>query len=596
MDTNILTPMTLFLLPVRYTIPEFQRRYVWNQDEQWEPLWDDVRNTAETYLEEFDRSGGNSVLVAQNMPNHFFGAVVLQDVSVAVNDIPRREVIDGQQRLTTLQLLLDAIQYVCEELQLTGVAARLLPLVENPRDFIREDDHIFKLWPTNTDRGAFRHAMRNGLATDGFEDSLIVQAHEFFQLQVREWLNAAPDSRERRAEALQAAVTAMLNMVVIQLGANDDPHVIFETLNARGTPLLESDLIKNYIISRLEGQDVNVVWKGLDTDWWRVEVGTGHLRRPRLDLLLNYWLITQTARQVTSSRVFNVFRSYTSDSPIDEMASMVRNDLENYRLFETGQRTPDENMFKYRADVMRMGAITPVLLFLLTVPAANRINALRALESFLIRRMVCRGSTRDYARLTLELVGELKKRGNDKADRVVIDFLKNQTSDSREWPDDTALEYNVATLPLYRVLTRGRLRLVLEGIEGNLRETSMAEEHAVPRGLTIEHVMPVSWRANWPLPESDNELDAANARNRLLHTIGNLTLIRGRLNSVLSNASWDSKRKTLGQHSTLSLNKEFLGETAHPVWDEASIQARSRRMAKIIAEVWPGPDSPAWDE
>ena len=79
MDTNILTPMTLFLLPVRYTIPEFQRRYVWNQDEQWEPLWDDVRNAAETYLEEFDRSGGNSVLAAQNMPNHFFGAVVLQD-------------------------------------------------------------------------------------------------------------------------------------------------------------------------------------------------------------------------------------------------------------------------------------------------------------------------------------------------------------------------------------------------------------------------------------------------------------------------------------------------------------------------------------
>ena len=596
MNTGILTPMSLFQLPIRYTIPEFQRRYVWNQDEQWEPLWDDVRNTAETYLEELERQGNDSVLAVQNMSTHFFGAVVLQDVSVAVNDIPRREVIDGQQRLTTLQLLLDAIQYVCEEFQLAGVAARLLPLVENPSHFVQEDDHTFKLWPTNTDRDAFRHAMRNGLATDGFENSLIVQAHEFFQLQVREWLNAAPDSRERMAEALQVAVTAMLNMVVIQLGTNDDPHVIFETLNARGTPLLESDLIKNYIMSRLDGQDINVIWRGLETDWWRAEVGTGHLRRPRLDLLLNYWLITRTARQVTPSRVFNVFRSYASDSPIDEIASTVRNDLENYRLFETRQRTPDENMFTYRTDVMRVGAITPVLLFLLTVPAVNRINALRALESFLIRRMVCRGSTRDYARLTLDLVGELKKRGDEKADRVVIDFLKNQTSDSREWPDDMALEYSVATLPLYRVLTRGRLRLVLEGIERNLRESSMAEEHAVPRGLTIEHVMPVSWRANWPLPESDNELDTASARNRLIHTIGNLTLIRGRLNSKLSNASWDSKRKTLGQHSTLSLNKEFMDETATPDWNEESIQARSRRMAKIIAEVWPGPNSPAWDE
>lgn len=131
METAILTPKNLFQKDIRYTIPAFQRRYVWSLEDQWEPLWEDVRNAAEDYLEKLESNDGNSVKAERDTRRHFLGAVVIQQVSTATKDIERREVIDGQQRLTTLQLLLDAVQYVCEKRNAKGVSKRLLKLVEN---------------------------------------------------------------------------------------------------------------------------------------------------------------------------------------------------------------------------------------------------------------------------------------------------------------------------------------------------------------------------------------------------------------------------------------------------------------------------------
>ena len=310
MRTDILTPKDLFLKDIRYTIPPFQRPYVWSQDDQWEPLWEDVRNVAENYLEELDRSNNDGIEAAQRTRPHFLGAVVLRQVPIAVKDIDQREVIDGQQRVTTLQLLLDAIQLICEQSDLPYVkksAKRLAKLVTNDEDLIGDDEiHVFKLWPTRSDREAFRHAMDNGLAANEFEESLIVQAHEFFQLQVRKWLDDGAVPIDHKIDALEAAATAMLQMVVIDLNPQDDPNLIFETLNARGTPLEQSDLIKNYVLSR-ERDPQSDIWGNLDDGWWRVEVRQGRLLRPRLDMLLNYWLAMRTGSEVSPSRVFDDF-------------------------------------------------------------------------------------------------------------------------------------------------------------------------------------------------------------------------------------------------------------------------------------------------
>ena len=598
MHTDILTPKDLFQKGVRYTIPPFQRPYVWSQDDQWEPLWEDVRNVAENYLEELERSGNDGVEAEQKTSPHFLGAVVLKQVPTAAKDIDQREVIDGQQRVTTLQLLLDAIQQICEESEqpyLKKVARRLARLVTNDEELIGDDRlHIFKLWPTRGDREAFRHAMDNGLAVHDFEESLIVQAHEFFQLQVRKWLQDAPGPIEPRIDALEAATTSMLQMVVIDLGSQDDPNLIFETLNARGTPLEQSDLIKNFVLSRERDREGDI-WGNLDDGWWRTEVRQGRLFRPRLDMLLNYWLAMRTGSEVSPSRVFDVFRSYVDSQEVHAVMSGIKQDLLNYRDFESARgRSPEEKSFYYHVAVMQAGVVTPVLLLLLSAEAGTRIRAFSALESFLVRRMICRQTTKDYNRLVLELASRLRESGLDKADAITAAFLKEQTAYAREWPSDEAVADALGSSPLYRLLTRGRLRLVLEGAERWLRSSGKSEQPAVPTNLTIEHLMPVGWRQEeWPLPEGIDTDAATYQRNTLIHSIGNLTLATQKLNSSMSNDPWTSKRDELQEHSVLLLNNELL---SRPSWSEETIRSRSRRMAKLVSERWPGPASEQWND
>ena len=598
MHTDILTPKDLFQKEVRYTIPPFQRPYVWSQDEQWEPLWEDVRNVAENYLEELERSGNGEVEAEQKTSPHFLGAVVLKQVPTAAKDIDQREVIDGQQRVTTLQLLLDAIQQICEESDkpcLKKAAKRLAKLVTNDEELIGDDEfHIFKLWPTRGDREAFRHAMDNGLAVNDFEESLIVQAHEFFKIQVRKWLQDTLGPIEPRIDALEAAATSMLQMVVIDLGPQDDPNLIFETLNARGTPLEQSDLIKNFVLSKEQHREGDI-WGNLDDAWWRMEARQGRLFRPRLDMLFNYWLAMRTGSEVSPSKVFDVFRSYIDGKETHAVMSGIKQDLVNYRDFEsTRGRSPEEKSFYYHVDVMQAGVVTPVLLLLLSGEAGTRIRAFSALESFLVRRMICRQTTKDYNRLVLELASRLRESGLDKADAVTAGFLKEQTAYAREWPSDEAVADALVSSPLYRLLTRGRLRLVLEGVEGRLRSSGKSEQPAVPTNLTIEHLMPVGWRQEeWPLPEGIDAKAATYQRNTLIHSIGNLTLATQKLNSSMSNDPWTSKRDELQEHSVLLLNNELLSQSS---WNEESIQSRSRRMAKLVSERWLGPDSEDWNE
>lgn len=439
--------------------------------------------------------------------------------------------------------------------------------------------------------------MHNDLTIDDHENSPIVQAHEYFRLQAQEWIGSSPELIQSRAEALETAVTKMLQIVVIDLESQDDPHIIFEILNARGTPLSESDLIKNYVTSKAGQSAQDDIWGDLDDDWWQEDVRQGRLIRSRIDALLDYWLEMHTLNDITAGRVFNVFKKVTGSKQIKNIMLDIKNDLSNYRRYEhkEGERAPVEKMFRYRAGVMQMGAFTPALLIILSKPDNARFESLKALESFLIRRMVCRYTTKDYNRLSLDLVRALNNYRPESADRAVIEFLRGQEAYSRRWPDDSDLEEALITIPLYRRLTRGRLRLILEGIEQQYRNDHFSEQTDLPKNLTIEHVLPQNWETHWPLPDDIDESEGKQTRNLLIHTIGNLTLISDRLNSAASNASWKNKRTTLEKHSTFFLNRVLLADSKDTNWDEQFIKNRSKKMAKIVAKVWPGPHSAAWD-
>ena len=265
METQVRSPQMVFMQPQRLVVPLFQRPYVWNQESQWEPLWNDVVRVSDRVL---------SNPQGRHHP-HFLGAVVLQQVQKQTGQMQERTVIDGQQRLTTLQLLLDALHA-----ELIGVGAlppamRLEPLVTNAEPFCARPEDRFKVWPTNRDRRAFNSIMGAEPPVDydaTGRGERMVGAHRFFSEQAREWLGlAGPEMVQARAAAIETVVRDLLQMVVIDLAADENAQEIFETLNARGAQLTAADLIKNFVFQRLleSGADVEAIyeskWKEFET-------------------------------------------------------------------------------------------------------------------------------------------------------------------------------------------------------------------------------------------------------------------------------------------------------------------------------------------
>ena len=238
---------------------------------------------------------------------------------------------------------------------------------------------------------------------------------------------------------------------------------------------------------------------------------------------------------------------------------------------------------------MQAAVVTPVLLWLLSseVEPGQTSMALKALESYLVRRMVCRMTTRGYNRVFVDLLRRLEKAGPATAGNTVVGFLGEREAYGTIWPNDNLVLDAISRKPLYRLLTRGRLRMILEGIEQELR-TTKAEDQAVPSALTIEHIMPQGWRGVWPEPgPGPGPEGPQERRDRLLDSLGNLTLVNQPLNSALSNGPWASKRKGLDAHSTLFLNKDLLEHSGDEVWDEDEIHARALRVQSAFIRAWP---------
>ena len=111
--------------------------------------------------------------------------------------------------------------------------------------------------------------------------------------------------------------------------------------------------------------------------------------------------------------------------------------------------------------------------------------------------------------------------------------------------------------------------------------------------LTIEHVMPQAWKEHWPLGPATDRVQAELDRERLLHSLGNLTLVNGRLNPMLSNAPWASKSVTLAEHTVLHLNKELLSAYKESDWAESTIRVRGRALTQVVRRIWPAPPQSA---
>ena len=581
MEASIQTLTRLFSDRVSYRIPVFQRPYAWTKERQWEPLWGDVREMARRHLEADPQA---------KVPPHFMGAIVLQLQSAVLGQAVRRIVVDGQQRLTTLQLLLRAAQTSFQALDDTERATRIARLTLNQEDqgSVTHDDTKVRQSNVN-DLQSFQDVIRGISGDVGRPSRSIGEAYQFFTETITEWLNERPADRNARADALEATLTQNLQIAAVDLDEGEPPHFIFSVLNARAEPLKQSDHIKNTVMYRAnvidDAQKAAELWGIFENDWWRTPTNEGRLSRIHLDRFLNYWVVMQAGQDVNAESVFAEFNKFlaSDERSIEEIAAAIRRAGLVYQDLEEA-RTPGIEAFLHRMKTMEVGVVMPILLWLYTteIPEDVRKRSIRALESYLVRRMLYGYSTQGLNRLFVELLARLKSGTPQVADVAVIDFLSGQTVDNRMWPRDHHLFENLVGEPLR--ITIGRQTMVLEALELHLR-TDKTEDlgHTT---LTREHIMPQSWKENWPLPEGADSEEAKDARDQAVKEIGNLTLVTGKMNSSLSNEAWDKKKKHLEKHTALRLNWELL-QQASGTWDEDAIRERSRKLAGIVAKIWP---------
>jgi hypothetical protein len=606
METQVRTPQLVFMQPQRLIVPLFQRPYVWTKESQWEPLWEDIVRVSERLL---------AAPTAHHQP-HFLGAVVLQQLQNPIGSLQTRTVIDGQQRLTTLQVLLDALQAEFVAAGATQPALRLEALIRNPDPFCSKQEDRFKVWPTNRDRPAFNAVMAAeppiAYASLEYRGTRLVDAHQYFAESARAWLhqNGSQDI-PLRAEKLEHTVRELLQIVVIDLTADENAQEIFETLNARGAHLTAADLIKNFVFQRLmeAGDDVEAAyesnWKEFETGFWEAEVNFGRLRYSRSSILMNHWLIARTGEEIVAREVFSRFKRYADHEagvPMPELVAQVDRASAVYRMFIEGSTANNPigrlQLFAYRTNVLESEVFKPVILWLYDpeqerVPDGQLLKALEVLESWLVRRMLVRAQTSSYTQIAAELITQLRKGERFAAGVIVEGFFATQTVVSRYWPADDEVSQELTSLAAYARLRRARLRMVLEAIEDHRRGWLGTQEglggERVARGkYHIEHVLPRRWQMKWPLPSTMSESD----RERLVHTLGNLTLLTGKLNSKVSNSAWDLKRPALAEHDVLKLNSDLLAG-AGDAWTEDQIRSRTQTMIKAVLEIWPVPEGHA---
>jgi hypothetical protein len=616
MKATPLSPAEIFGNQIRYVVPLFQRPYVWDEEKQWAPLWDDVARVAETVLETPVPAYGPRLV-----PPHFLGAVVVDQHHTGVNYIGVRGIVDGQQRMTTLQLLMDATQAVVAEHGDPQDAQALEVLVLNPAQLSPNKDERFKVWPTDRDQAAFRVAMDDGASVPAdLKDSLIVQAHEYFTAQVREWAHVTddPDVVRARLNALTVALRDFLKVVVIDLEPGDNAQVIFETLNHRGTPLLAADLVKNLVFQSAQAQGLDIQhlyvdsWSTLDSDYWRQDVAQGRLYRPRIDVFMQYWLTMRRLKEVATDRVFVEFRDYLTSPAAPSLPQLVGDLVLDAKVFAGLDKHSSDSVvgqFHYRIlKALDSAAVTPFLLWLLRYgpedcPTEQRDKALRAMESWLARRALCRYTAKGVNLLVVDLLRRLSDAGPVKAGDVTEQFLAAQTADARAWPTDAEVIRALTTQALYKNISRARLRMLLEALEDDLRAANggKTEHERCPRNLTVEHVLPQSWQTHWPLPDhlADDPVTAIK-RDAVVQTLGNLTLVTVALNPAMSNGPWSDqqaqlagldkgKRSALGQ-SVLLLNADL---TKRENFNEQVIAERGESLARRAVGIWWRPAGPA---
>ncbi|QJB55929.1 DUF262 domain-containing protein [Pseudodesulfovibrio sp. zrk46] len=600
MEANALSLSVIFGPTVQYRAPLFQRPYVWTEEDQWELLWNDLSELSNPTVE-----------LQQTLP-YFMGAVVLEQLDSETGAPGARAIIDGQQRLTTVQVLMATLHDIfIKHYPDEFIVDDIKKLIINTSRQFADTYYQYKLWPTNLDREAYEIVMKatspEDLTKHPIEgEGTIAEAYRYFYTKMNTWVEEKGEEGLPWLDRLFRIVTEKIRIVVIDMDKQDDAQTIFETMNARGTPLLPSDLVKNYLFKRLadeNGHDLDEVydryWRPFDfqNGLWRKELKQGRLNRPALELFLQHYLVMEQAKEISATNLFKEYRAYSEAAEAGAHAQLAR--FHRYSQYfqsflEAHDRNTFEGLFFHKLRTLDTTTVYPCLLWIYDslegqLERDQKLQAiLQVIESFLIRRMVCQLTAKNYNNLFLELLTFLKKSQENCDASIIAQFFSSKDKDSGRWPNEEEFKEAWLTTPIYTQITRPRLRLILAELDKALK-ANKTEEHIVWHDtLTVEHLLPNSWEVHWPLNEegmtTGEIFDAQQRRNLLKHSFGNLTFLNNSLNPAISNGPFEDKKREILKHTVLNLSR-FLHEKNK--WDEDSIIERGKDLFEIAKQIWP---------
>ncbi len=636
MQANPKTIDKLFNSQSRYVVPMFQRLYVWQENPQWATLWEDVAEKAGYRLE------------GKRTNPHYLGALIIEGVKpTSANEVTRMLVIDGQQRLTTIQLLLCAFRDLAKREGWLALERKANRYIENPDPDTMENpgEEIFKLWPTQLNRAFFTGVVtaqsreevekrypliRRKYQRKPDDRNNLVEAYLYFFGRIKNWASQQAAARQIEPEAcafqLMQAIQNDFCVVEISLSDGDDSQEIFYSLNSQGRPLSQSDLLRSLIFMRAEkeSEDRDALfadfWGEFETAFWNVPVKRGGRTYTKLDLALRHFLTVKTGRLIDARQANEEYKAWITSDP--SPFPSVRAELAEFTRFSDAYKRLDNDYSDAAStqigrviQAFDVSTVLPLVMFLELEAGLNSYqlaHSLSLVQSFIVRRAFIGAETKEYNKLFVEVVATLRDMRGDAVGPALESKLIMGRGTTRVWPSDEQVIEHAMTKPIYGQLRSAALRVILERLELSLRGKK-TENEKVAANLQVEHVMPTSWASHWPLegeivkhewakysfyiPADRPELgDKIRTRNAMVNSLGNLSLLNEYANPAASNGDLQLKLVEY-KNSVLRLNRYFDATT---LWDEAAIRKRGQALGEALCKLYPGPATLAedllWDD
>ena len=605
----------------QWVVPVYQRHYEWesNEGKQIPKLWEDLRDKAEEHLD------------GRRPYPHYFGAIIFSEPSnQQFGTVRKRYLVDGQQRITTFELVLITMREVAREREMPQIqnVVETYLFNEEGKGMADPEREQYKLWPSAYDRQLYRNIVdnprksiqklekkyfyKNGNLIKGKAPNLL-RAYWFLHEAINEFIDDRVNNNGSTAEdTLNALLSGFLSgfqIVMIHLDENDDAQEIFASLNGMAKPLSPFDLIRNDVFLRAHktGEDDEKLfderWKEFEVPFWSTQVRQGRFKRARADHLISHAVVAETAREVNTGKIATEYQHYARERDFPTVAEELDVLLRHAKTYR-GMEDLSNPVTSRLTQVLRywdLSTFHPVVLWINAqeIEDEKKESLFRILENYVVRRELCGLTTKNYNKVAITMIRSLKENGANVG--AFATDLAALAGDASRMPSDGQTLEAATIRGIYGSIPTTRLRYILQQLE-YAKRTKFDETTLDTSNLTIEHVMPQKWAEHWPLPSGamapcestfhatlngcvldDETKSQMEARQQGINTLGNLTLVTEALNPSLSNGSWVQKRSQLTK-SLLVLNRDV---AEADVWDEERIHKRSSDLGTLVNTVWP---------